>query len=68
MDSVSVLSENKSTDPGLGTNLKPFGRIDLSGWDRVKSEGIVPTKLVPPAELGETSTIQYANELDDVLS
>jgi hypothetical protein len=29
MDSVYVLNENKSRDPGLGTNLRPFARIDL---------------------------------------
>ena len=48
---MSVFSENKSRDPGLGTNLRPFARIDLSESDRVKSGGIVTTKLVPPAEL-----------------
>jgi hypothetical protein len=51
MDSVYVLNENKSRDPGLGTNLRPFARIDLSGSNRVKSGGIVTTKLAPPAEL-----------------
>jgi hypothetical protein len=38
-------------DPGLGTNLRPFARADLSEWDRVKSGGIATTKLVLLAEL-----------------
>jgi hypothetical protein len=46
---VSVLSEKMSRDPG--TNLRPFARTDLSESDRVKSGGIVTTKLVLLAEL-----------------
>ena len=48
---MSVLTEKMSRDPGLGTNLRPFARTDLSESDRVKSGGIVTTKLVLLAEL-----------------
>jgi hypothetical protein len=48
---VSVLTEKMSRDPGLGTNLRPFARTDLSESDRVKSGGIVTTKLVLLAKL-----------------
>ena len=48
---MSVLTEKMSRDPGLGTNLRPFARTDLSESDMVKSGGIVTTKLVLLAEL-----------------
>ena len=33
-----ALTENKSRDPELRTNLRPFARTDVSESDRVKSE------------------------------
>ena len=38
-DSVLALTKKKSKDLGLGTNLRPFPRTDLSKFDRVKSGG-----------------------------
>ena len=48
---MSALTENKSRDPGLETNLRPFARTDLSESDRVRSGGIETTKLVRSTEL-----------------
>ena len=65
---MSVLTEKMSRDPGLGTNLRPFARTDISESDRVKSGGIVTTKLVLLAELvwlvaGEMGRLQQRVEL-----
>ena len=44
-------TENESIGPGLGSNLRPFARTDLSGSVRGKPGGMVTTKLSALAEI-----------------
>ena len=46
--SVSSLTEKKSMGPELGTNLRPFVRIVLSGSVKGKSGGMVKTTQTFP--------------------